>query len=121
MSRSPRSEVEFRYTPSLSEDLVTTLAAAHPDLVAAGLAVRTLGSDAGMQHYPGWWWSATAGDLIAREPIRAGPGDAGRLRPGRARDRQPANRSESPATSRTQPAGLSRDHLRDALALRTSP
>ena len=69
VSRSPRGEVEFRYTSCQGEDVVTTLAAARPDLVAAGLPVRTFGSYAGMRHYPGWWWSATTGDLVGYESL----------------------------------------------------
>ena len=69
MSRSPQGGVEFRYTSPEGEDVVTTLAAARSDLVTAGLPVRRFGSYAGMRHYPGWWWSATTGDLIGYESL----------------------------------------------------
>ncbi len=69
MSRSPQGGVEFRYTSPEGEDVVTTLAAAQPDLVVAGMPVRRFGWHAGMRHYPGWWWSSTRGDLIGYESL----------------------------------------------------
>ena len=69
MARSPRGEVEFRYTPREGEDVVTALARARAQDVVQGEPVRSFGSHAGMGHYPGWWWSATAQDHVGYESL----------------------------------------------------
>lgn len=61
--------MEFRYTSREGGDVVTTLAAARPDLVVRGLPVRGFSWYAGMRHYPGWWWSSTRGDLVGYESL----------------------------------------------------
>jgi len=69
VARSPRGEVEFRYTPREGEDVVTALARARAQDVVQGEPVRSFGSHAGMGHYPGWWWSATAQDHVGYESL----------------------------------------------------
>ena len=59
MARSPRGEVELRYTSCEGKGVVTTLDRAPAQEVVRGLPVRRFGWHAGMGHYPGWLWSAT--------------------------------------------------------------
>ena len=60
---------EFRYVSSTGEAVITTLEQARSDLVASGRPVRRFPWHAGMRHYPGWWWSATIGDLVGYESL----------------------------------------------------
>lgn len=65
--RSAQVRVEF--APSAESRVTTTLDEADPRLIVAGQPVRSFASYAGMKHYPGWWWSATTGDLVAYESL----------------------------------------------------
>ncbi|HNV41719.1 MAG TPA: TnsA-like heteromeric transposase endonuclease subunit [Ornithinibacter sp.] len=69
MTAKLRNAVEFRYTSRTGEDVVTTIEAAPGADVAHGQPVRRFGSYARMGHYPGWWWSATMGDLVGYESL----------------------------------------------------
>ena len=69
MALAPRGEVELRYISREGGDVVTTIEAASAQDVARGWPVRRFGSYAGMGHYPGWWWSATMGDLVGYESL----------------------------------------------------
>lgn len=70
MGRAAGSGVEFRFTASDGDVVRTTLAEARADVVVAGRPVRSFGWHAGMRHYPGWFWSATMGDLVGYESLR---------------------------------------------------
>lgn len=59
----------MRYTSREGGDVVTTIDAASAQDVARGWPVRRFGSYARMGHYPGWWWSATMGDLVGYESL----------------------------------------------------
>lgn len=63
------SQVTLKYVDGEGAEVVTPLAEAKATLIADGLPVRSLGSYAGMRHYPGWWWSATTGSLLPYESL----------------------------------------------------
>lgn len=62
-------EVRLEFAPGEGARVATTLDEADPTVIVGGQPVRSLPSYAGMRHYPGWWWSATTGDLVAYESL----------------------------------------------------
>lgn len=61
--------VTLRYISGEGDEVVTSLAEADAGQIVRGQPVRGFGSYAGMNHYPGWWWSSATASLIPYESL----------------------------------------------------
>lgn len=69
MGRAHLRDVEVRYVTGDGNAVVTSLQDVRPDVVVAGLPVRTIRSFAGQKHYPGMFWSVSIGKHIWYESL----------------------------------------------------
>lgn len=69
MGVSVAPEVMCTFLDAEGEEHSAALSHVDPVAVVRGRPVRAFPSHATLRHYPGWWWSATMGDLVGYESL----------------------------------------------------